>query len=71
MITNVQACYMVSVPCTDKKPAQFINFANVIKVIYGPNTETITLKFVDGSAETYTDERYQVLLEEVKKWAER
>lgn len=59
--------HFIFIPASEHKPAQFLNLANVVKVIYGTKSESLSIKCVDGSMDTYTDERYQVLLTELNK----
>lgn len=59
--------HFIFIPASEHKPAQFLNLENVVKIIYGPKSESLSIKCVDGSIDTYTDERYRVLLTELNK----
>jgi hypothetical protein len=59
--------HFILIPASEHKPAQFLNLENVVKFIYGPKSETISIRCVDGSMDTYTDERYRVLFAELTK----
>lgn len=67
IITKVASVYMIFIPASEHKPAQFLNLANVVKVIYGTKSESLSIKCVDGSMDTYTGERFEVLLTELNK----
>jgi hypothetical protein len=59
--------HFILIPASEHKPAQFLNLENVVKVIYGPKSESLSIKCVDGSMDTYTGERFEVLLSELNK----
>ena len=68
--TKVSSVYLFYLPPHNGLPGQWINIANITKVIHWPKSKKLIIKYVDGYTDTYDDSRAGELIQELQRLTE-